>query len=67
MEVEHERVQARINCLADEVARLYTFGHNVVQTAQCAAKMEELRQAETNKQWSEYSDPPPTKSYLTCG
>lgn len=64
--MNYERT-ARISLLAAEMAILFTPGHKALQTPEYEAKRAEYLQELVNKQWEDYSDPPPIKDYRTCG
>lgn len=69
METEqwHKAQNERISRLADEMAKLYTLGHNAIQNARYEATRQEYLQAMTDKQWHDYADDPPTVNYRDSG
>ena len=58
---------AYISRLAEEMVKLYINDWKTPQSAEFEATRAQYLQAETDKKWRDYSDPPPRKDFRTCG
>ena len=63
----HKAQNERLSRIATEMGRLFTPGHDVLQTPEYEAVRKDYLQSMCDQRWHDYCMPPLEKSHLACG